>query len=195
MAPLLLRVSLRIYTLGIKKIGVPIHNPPWKKDHFQTPGFQRVRYFLEITQKVKRLKCPLFLVREGPRNSRGVREHAPPENLLNSLEMYRRVRYLSFKPFLLGASMLLWSAWANTRDKKIDRTRTDWTLAEVQCQWRNEFGIHEHFWKLKTLSYLPEQCQCVRNTRVGLRAWDCIEMSETHAQCVRIESSAFCSKI
>ena len=91
----------------------------------------------------KRLKCPLFLVREGPKNSRGVRGHAPPENLLNSLGMHRRVRHLSFKPCLLGASMLLWSAWANTRNKKIDRTRTDWTLAEVQCQWRNEFEIHE----------------------------------------------------
>jgi len=68
--------------------------------------------------------------------------------------------------------MLLWSAWANTRNKKIGRTRTDWTLVEVQCQWRNEFGIHEHFWKLITLSYPPEQCQCVRNARVGVRAWE-----------------------
>ena len=68
--------------------------------------------------------------------------------------------------------MLLCSAWANTRNKKIDRTRTDWTLVEVQCQWRNEFGIHEHFWKLITLSYPPEQCQCVRNARVGVRAWE-----------------------
>ena len=25
--------------------------------------------------------------------------------------------------------------------KKIGRTRTHWTLAERQCQWRNEFGI------------------------------------------------------
>ena len=32
--PLLLRVSLRIYALRIKKIRVSIHNPPWKKDHF-----------------------------------------------------------------------------------------------------------------------------------------------------------------
>jgi len=143
----------------------------------------------------KRLKCPLFLVREGPKNSKGVRGHAPPGNLLNSLEMRRRARYLSFRPFLLGASMLLWSAWANTRDKKIDRTRTDWTLAEVHCQWRNEFGIHEHLWKLKNL---PEQCQCVRNVRVGVRAWDCIEMSKSHAQCVRLESSAqywLCAKV
>jgi len=65
-----------------------------------------------------------------------------------------------FKRCLLRASMLLWSAWANAsaytsyinrwkswRNKKIGRTH--WTLAERQCQWRNELGIHEHFWKLK----------------------------------------------
>lgn len=111
----------------------------------------------------KRLKCPAFLVREGPKNYKGVRGHAPPENLFKSLEMHRRVRHFSLKPLLLGASMLIWSAWANTlaytsynngwkswRNKKIGRTRTDfWTLDEVHCQWRNEFGIHEHFWKLK----------------------------------------------
>ena len=104
---------------------------------------------------------------------------------------------------LLREPMLLWSAWANMsaynssingwkswRNKKIGRTRTDWTLAEVQCQWRSEFGIHEHFWKLKRLSYLREKWQCVRNACVGVRAWDCIEMRETHAQCVRLESSA-----
>ena len=46
-------------------------------------------------------------MREELKNSRGVRGHAPPENLLNSLGMHRRVRHLSFKPCLLGASMLL----------------------------------------------------------------------------------------
>ena len=130
-----------------------------------------------------------FLCGKGQKITWGVRGHAPSENLLNSLGMHRRVCHLSFKPFLLRASMLLWSAWANTRNKKLDRTRIDWTLAEVQCRWWNEFGIHEHFWKLKTLSYLPEQCECVRNARVGVRPWVCIEMSETHAQCVRLESS------
>ena len=84
-----------------------------------------------------------FLVWEGPKDSRALRGHASSENLLNSLGMHRRVRHLSFKPCLLGASMLLRSAGANTRNKKIDRTRTDWTLAEIQCQWRNELGIHE----------------------------------------------------
>ena len=58
----------------------------------------------------KRLKCPLFLVQEGPKNSSGVWGDAPPENLLNLLGMHHRVRRLSFKPCLLGASMLLWSA-------------------------------------------------------------------------------------
>ena len=84
-----------------------------------------------------------FLVLEGPKNSRGLRGHASSENLLNSLGMHSRVRHLSFKPCFLGASMLLRSARANTRNKKIDRARTDWTLAEIQCQWRNELGIHE----------------------------------------------------
>ena len=31
-------------------------------------------------------------MREGPKNSRGVRGHAPSENLLHSLGMHRRVR-------------------------------------------------------------------------------------------------------
>ena len=48
----------------------------------------------------RRLKCPLFHVREGPKNSRWVPGHAPPENLLNSQGMHRRVRHLSFKRFL-----------------------------------------------------------------------------------------------
>ena len=48
----------------------------------------------------RRLKCPLFHVWEGPKNSRRVPGHAPPENLLNSQGMHRRVRHLSFKRFL-----------------------------------------------------------------------------------------------
>ena len=92
--------------------------------------------------------------------------------------------------------LIVWLAWANIsactsyidgfkswRLKKIVRTQTDWTLAEVQCQWRNGFGIHEHFWKLKRQSYLPEECQCVRNACVGVRAWNA-------SKCVRLESSA-----
>ena len=70
--------------------------------------------------------------------------------------MHRRVRPFFFliKRCLLRASMLLWSAWANAsaytsyingwkswRNKKIGRTRTHWTLAKRQCQWRNKFGI------------------------------------------------------
>ena len=35
------------------------------------------------------------------------------------------------------------------------------------------------------------QNQCVRNARVGVRAWGCMKMSETHAQCVRLESSVW----
>ena len=46
-------------------------------------------------------------MREGLKNYRGVRGHAPPENLLNSLGMNRRVRHLSFKPCLQGAPTLL----------------------------------------------------------------------------------------
>ena len=133
----------------------------------------------------KRQKCTLFLVRVGPKTSRGVRGYAVLENLLNSLRMHCRVRHLSFKPCLLGASMLLLSAWANTRNKKIDRTRTDWILAEVQCQWRNEFGIHEHFWKLKgwviyqnsakaweMLASAWERVIVSKWVRLTLNAWD-----------------------
>ena len=148
-----------------------------------------MRYLLEIMQKAE----VSFVSCAGRAKTilGGCGGMLPLKFFFKLLEMHRRVRYLCFKPFLLGASMSFWSAWANTGNKKIDRTRTDWTLAEVYCQWRNEFGIHEHFWRLiKTLSYLPEQCQCVRNARVGVRAWDCIKMSETHAQCVRLESSS-----
>ena len=97
----------------------------------------------------KRLKCSLFAVWERAKNSRGVWGDAPPENLLNSVEMHRRVCHLSFKPCLLGASIIMVSLSLNTRNKKSGRTLTDWTLAEVQCQWRNKYRIHEHFWKLK----------------------------------------------
>lgn len=108
----------------------------------------------------KRLKCPAFLVREGPKNSRGYEGMLPRKIAGNAPSS---PSFFFKKPFLLRASMLIWSAWANTlaynsnnnewkswRNKKIGRTRTDFsTLAEVHCQWRNEFGIHEHFWKLE----------------------------------------------
>ena len=51
-----------------------------------------------------------FLCRKGQKNSRGVRGYALLENLLNSLGMDCRVCHLSFKPCLLGESMLLLSA-------------------------------------------------------------------------------------
>ena len=38
-------------------------------------------------------------------------------------------------------------------------------------------------------TYHEEECQCVINAHVGARAWDYIEMRETHAQCMRLESS------
>ena len=55
----------------------------------------------------KRLKRSLFAVWERAKNSRGVWGDAPPENLLNSLEMHRRVCHFSFKPCLLGASIIM----------------------------------------------------------------------------------------
>ena len=70
------------------------------------------------------------------------------------LSDFRIQSWIFLKKRTLRASMLLWSAWANAsaytsyingwkswRNKKIGRTRTHWTLAERQCQWRNEFGI------------------------------------------------------
>ena len=114
----------------------------------------------------QRRKCPMFLVPEAPNNSR-VPGPAPPQIFLNlrlsdhwKCTIEAAILFLSC--CLLREPMLLWSAWANIssynsyinewkswRNKKIGRTRTDWTLGEVKCQWRSEFGIHEHFWKLK----------------------------------------------
>ena len=62
-----------------------------------------------------------------------------------------------------------WKSWR----KKENWSHTN-RLAEVQCQWRNKFGIHEHFWNIERKSYPPEECQCVRNAGVSVRAWDCI---------------------
>ena len=39
-------------------------------------------------------------------------------------------------------------------------------------------------------SYPWEKCQCVRNACVSVKEWDCIEMRDTHDQCMRLESSA-----
>ena len=92
--------------------------------------------------------------------------------------------------------MLLWPAWANVsaytsyingwkswRNKKIGRTRTDWTLAKVQCQWRKEFGIHEHFWKLKGRVTYQKSANA---WEMPLSAWE----REIALKCVRLESSA-----
>ena len=115
----------------------------------------------------QRCKCPVFLVLEVPNNSRGVRGYAPPKIFWN-LRLSDRWKctiksaILFLLCCLLRELMLKWSVWANissynsyingwksSRNKKIGPTRTDWTLAKVKCQWRSEFGIHEHFWKLK----------------------------------------------
>ena len=112
------------------------------------------------------------------------------ENLLNSLGMHCQVCHLSFKPCLLGASMLLLSAWANTIKKQknwlhSNRLNIGRSSVPVKERIRNSRALL----KAKRLSYLPEQCQCVRNACVGVRASDSIKMSETHAQCVTLESS------
>ena len=132
------------------------------------------------------LKCPLFLVACSPGKSFRFTGNAP-----SSPPFF-------FKRCLLRASMLLWSAWANTsaytsyingwkswRNEKIGRTRTHWTLAEPQChegtnsefmstseslKGRVSYQNSAKAWEMLVSAWEREiASKCVRLT---LNAWD-----------------------
>ena len=147
-------------------------------------------------------KCPVFLVPEAANNCRRVRGHAPPEIFLNLLlsdcwKCTIESTILFLWCCLLREPMLWWSAWAiissynsyingwkSWRNKKIGRTRTDWTLAEVKSQWRSKFGIHENFWKLKSRVTFEKS---VNAWEMLVSAWE----REIASKCVRLTLNAW----
>ena len=59
---------------------------------------------------------------------------------------------------------------------------------KVKCKYK---GAIKNLWP----PLIPKECQCVRNAGFSVRACDYFEIRETHAQCMRLESSEVITKV
>ena len=151
-------------------------------------SFQRVRCFLEIAAKaqVSCVSCGGGHKKHRPKNSREVPEHAPPENVWN-LHFSNRWK-CTLESAMLPACLLHISTGESpeqTRKLVVHEQIEHWPKFSASEGTNSKFMNTS---KSLNGSYLWEKCQCVRNARVSVRAWDCIEMRDTYAQCVRLES-------